>query len=302
MLLDQPLARATSFRPVLSTSRCTVRRRCAVVAAAPPASRPCGIRWCGRERRGPARAGDDGADQPLRLAQGQAEHGPQGERRQDRQRRVPGLPARVVRGAARHPSIAASENHTVRLPRWHRLASYSRQFITFRFCLGMRWRRSWFSLNGKMDTRGSDEQGRSSYVGPTRSATGRIHATEPAALDEAEDQRFGRGKQAADPPSGPLRSAARNAISVCQPWSTTQAVGPSGSVAQGAGGGSAQPASRPSPEDRTVATALRRSVTAAIVMRKDAACTVSRSGSHARSASASRGKRPWTWTSAASAC
>ena len=39
-----------------------------------------------------------------------------------------GRPPGVVRGAARHPSIAASENHTVRLPRWRRLASYSRQF------------------------------------------------------------------------------------------------------------------------------------------------------------------------------
>src|SRR6476661_4373270 len=45
-----------------------------------------------------------------------------------------GCPPRVVRGAARHPSIAASENHTVRLPRWRRLASYSRQFITFHAC------------------------------------------------------------------------------------------------------------------------------------------------------------------------
>src|SRR3954469_8432865 len=60
-----------------------------------------------------------------------------------------GCPPRVVRGAARHPSMASSENHTVRLPRWRRLASYSRQLITFRVCLGMWWRRSWFSLNGK---------------------------------------------------------------------------------------------------------------------------------------------------------
>jgi len=28
-------------------------------------------------------------------------------------------------------------NHTVRLPRWRRLASYSRQFMTLCFCLGM---------------------------------------------------------------------------------------------------------------------------------------------------------------------
>src|SRR5690349_7155547 len=36
---------------------------------------------------------DDGADQPLGLAVGQAEHGPERERRQDGERRVPGLPA-----------------------------------------------------------------------------------------------------------------------------------------------------------------------------------------------------------------
>src|SRR4051794_9524133 len=92
-----------------------------------------------------------------------------------------GCPPRVVRGAARHPSIASSENHTVRLPRWRKLASYSRQFITFRFCLGMWWRRSWFSLNGKVGIRRS-EKGQSSYVGPARSATGRIHATTPRGI------------------------------------------------------------------------------------------------------------------------
>jgi len=36
---------------------------------------------------------DDGADQALGLAQGQMEHGPERERRQDRQGRTPGLPA-----------------------------------------------------------------------------------------------------------------------------------------------------------------------------------------------------------------
>ena len=64
-----------------------------------------------------------------------------------------------------------SKNHTVRLPRWRKLASYSRQFTTFRFCFGIWWRRSWFSLNGKMGIRRS-EKGRSSYVDPARSATG----------------------------------------------------------------------------------------------------------------------------------
>src|SRR3954468_24944186 len=44
-----------------------------------------------------------------------------------------GCPPGVVRGAARHPSMASSENHTVKLPRWRKLASYLRQFITLRF-------------------------------------------------------------------------------------------------------------------------------------------------------------------------
>jgi hypothetical protein len=47
--------------------------------------------------------------------------------------------------------------------------------------LGMWWRRSWFSLNGKMGIRGSEE-GQSSYAGPARSATSPIHATTPAAV------------------------------------------------------------------------------------------------------------------------
>src|SRR3954451_20279792 len=114
-----------------------------------------------------------------------------------------GCPPRVVRGAARHPSMASSENHTVRLPRWRRLASYSRQFITFRFCLGIWWRRSWFSLNGKMGILESEEE-QSSYVGPARSATGRIHATTPPDVPPTAEQaaRFGALKDrfAALPP------------------------------------------------------------------------------------------------------
>lgn len=52
-----------------------------------------------------------------------------------------GWPPGVVRGAARHASMASSVNQTVRLPRWRKLASYARQFMTLCFCLGM-WRRS----------------------------------------------------------------------------------------------------------------------------------------------------------------
>ena len=48
-----------------------------------------------------------------------------------------GCPPGVVPGTARQPSMASSVNQTVRLPRWRRLASYSRQFMTLRFCVGM---------------------------------------------------------------------------------------------------------------------------------------------------------------------
>ena len=80
---------------------------------------------------------EDGADQPFGLAQRQAEHGPQRQRRQDRQGRVVGCPPRVVRGAARQAATAASVNQTVRLPRCRRAASYSAQFVTRCRCLGM---------------------------------------------------------------------------------------------------------------------------------------------------------------------
>jgi MFS family permease len=39
--------------------------------------------------------------------------------------------------------------HRVRLPRWLRPVLYSRHFRTLRFCLGIWWRRSSFSLDGK---------------------------------------------------------------------------------------------------------------------------------------------------------
>src|SRR3954463_4469200 len=57
-------------------------------------------------------------------------------------------PPRVVRGSARQAAIAASLNHTVRLPRWRRLASYAAQFVTLRFCFGIWWRRAALALNG----------------------------------------------------------------------------------------------------------------------------------------------------------
>ena len=55
-------------------------------------------------------------------------------------------PPGILRGAACQASIASVVNLTVKLPRWRRLASYARQFMTLCFCLGTRWQRCWFSL------------------------------------------------------------------------------------------------------------------------------------------------------------
>src|SRR5215208_2399059 len=92
---------------------------------------------------------DDGSNQPLGLAQGQAEHGAQGQGCRDGQRRVAGLPAPgVVRGSARQAAIAASVNQTMRLPRWRRAASYSAQLVTRCRCVGMWRRQAALALNG----------------------------------------------------------------------------------------------------------------------------------------------------------
>ena len=64
----------------------------------------------------------------------------------------------VVRGSACQAAIASSENQTVRLPRWLRLASYSAQFVTRYRCLGIRCRRAALALNGTADVR---QEGRS---------------------------------------------------------------------------------------------------------------------------------------------
>ena len=94
---------------------------------------------------------DDRADQPLDLPIDEAEHDLERQRGQDRQVGVLGLPAQAhaQRSDAFQARIAASENHTVKLPRRRKLSSYSRQFTTLRFCSGIWWRRSWFSLKGK---------------------------------------------------------------------------------------------------------------------------------------------------------
>src|SRR3954462_10983620 len=81
----------------------------------------------------------DGADQPLGLAQRQAEHGPQGQRRCDRQAGVARLTA-PAGARLSSPGRASGVNHTVRLPRARRPASYAAQLMTRCCCFGM-WRR-----------------------------------------------------------------------------------------------------------------------------------------------------------------
>ncbi|TPG55628.1 hypothetical protein EAH89_13730 [Roseomonas nepalensis] len=59
-----------------------------------------------------------------------------------------GVRGKVQHLPARHPSIASAVNHTVRLPRARRPASYSAQLVTLWRCLGMRCRRSALALKG----------------------------------------------------------------------------------------------------------------------------------------------------------
>ena len=181
-----------SFRPVLSTSRCR--------GSPPPHRRGRGtssvsalrhrVVWSGTARSSPSRPMTEPISpsvwrngrrntarsvSAVRIAKGEYQ----------------GCPPRVVRGSALHAWIASSVNQTVRLPRWRRPASYSRQFVTLCLCLGMWWRRSWFNLNGKAGIRGS-EKGRSSYVGPARSATDRIRATTPPGCPDRQGCRAWR--------------------------------------------------------------------------------------------------------------
>lgn len=97
---------------------------------------------------------DHGADQPLGLAVGRQNMTLSVRAVRMASAEYQGCPPRVVRGSAAHASMAASLNQTVKLPRCRKLASYADQFVTLCLCLGMRWRRSWFSLKGKARIRG----------------------------------------------------------------------------------------------------------------------------------------------------
>ena len=76
--------------------------------------------------------------EPLGLAQGELEDQPEHQHQLDRQIRVAGLAAWVVRRGACQPAIAASSSQSVRSPRRRRPASYCGQLRT-RYCArGMR--------------------------------------------------------------------------------------------------------------------------------------------------------------------
>ena len=121
MVLDQPSPGQASFSPVLPTGRGSgsVAER----GRGHLEGRPVGQWSMVGHSQLEAEQADDRADQPLRLAQRQAKHGPQRQRGQDRQGRVVRWPPGVVRGSARQAAIAASVNQTVRLPRCRKAAS-----------------------------------------------------------------------------------------------------------------------------------------------------------------------------------
>src|SRR4051812_48812594 len=77
-----------------------------------------------------------------------------------------------MRGAATQAAIAAGVNHTVRLPRARRPASYSAQLVTRCRCFGMLRRQAALALNGTAGVQAS-EKGPSSYTAQLPTPTGR---------------------------------------------------------------------------------------------------------------------------------
>jgi hypothetical protein len=81
-----------------------------------PADKRCRATVEGRLVRHPQRQAEqtnDRADQPLSLPIAKTEHGAQGQRRQNRQRRIGPLPTSFGAWRRRHAATASSENHTV---------------------------------------------------------------------------------------------------------------------------------------------------------------------------------------------
>src|SRR4051794_12788207 len=83
-----------------------------------------------------------------------------------------GCPPRPVRGSALQASIASVVNHTVRLPRARRPASYAAQLMTRCCCFGMWRRQAALALNGTAGVQASGK-GLSSYTAQLPTPTSR---------------------------------------------------------------------------------------------------------------------------------
>src|SRR3954471_24247204 len=77
-----------------------------------------------------------------------------------------------MRGAAAQAATASGVNHTVRLPRARRAASYSAQLVTRCRCFGMWRRQAVLALNGTAGVQAS-EKGPSSYTAQLPTPPGR---------------------------------------------------------------------------------------------------------------------------------
>src|SRR5215203_4422317 len=77
-----------------------------------------------------------------------------------------------MRGGAAQAATASGVNHTVRLPRARRPASYSAQLVTRCCCLGMWRRQAALALNGTAEIRVSGKEP-SSYTAQLPTPTGR---------------------------------------------------------------------------------------------------------------------------------
>ncbi len=144
-----------SFRPVLSTRRCrgspSLRGRGRGTSSV--SARRHRVEWSGTARSSPSRP----MTEPIRPSvwrSARRNTAPSVSAVSIARDKYQGWPPGVVRCSARQPSMASSVNQTVKLPRWRKLVSYSRQFVILCFCLGMCRRRCWFSLNGKVGFQG----------------------------------------------------------------------------------------------------------------------------------------------------
>src|SRR3954465_13743269 len=186
VLLDQPLARAVELQPRAVDQQV---HGAGIAASAAPAPSPRGfgrgtssvsarrhrVVWSGTARSSPSRPMTEPISPSVsRYASRNTALNVSAVR--IARSEYSGCPPRLVRRSASHASTASSENQTVTLPRRRRLSSYSRQFVTLRFCSGMWRRRSWFSLKGKVGIRGSAGEP-PNYSSPAPGATGRIRAT-----------------------------------------------------------------------------------------------------------------------------